>query len=350
MHLVKASHYFSFLVLLIVGSACSMNGLTLRVSEPAPVYVPPDLRRAGVLNRSEPTSKTNEVMDEIDKILTAEGKNLDRDGAEETINGLSGLMQQRDRFDEILRIDIPNLRNPGGPVYPEPLSAELVDQICREHDIEVLFVLSFYDTDSRVDYDMVPVDIDVPLAGKVTAMEHQATVNTVIKAGWRIYDGVNKTIRDEFIQSNNTQTSGRGINPMNAVRAVIGRKQVVLDASNTLGRVYAERIFPFQRRVRREYFVKGSPKMKIAKRRAQTGNWDGAGDLWEEETDSPKRKLAGRAHYNMAIISEINGDLDAAIEWASQAYTDYKIKQGLDYVNILKNRVYRNEVLEQQQN
>ncbi len=29
-------------------------------------------------------------------------------------------------------------------------------------------------------------------------------------------------------------------------------------------------------------------------------------------------KIAGRAHYNMAIINEINGDLETAKQWATE--------------------------------
>jgi hypothetical protein len=50
----------------------------------------------------------------------------------------------------------------------------------------------------------------------------------------------------------------------------------------------------------------------------------------------------------MAIISEINGDLNAAVEWASKAYADYRDRRALRYINILNNRMARLEVLELQ--
>jgi Flp pilus assembly protein TadD len=60
-------------------------------------------------------------------------------------------------------------------------------------------------------------------------------------------------------------------------------------------------------------------------------------------------KVAGRAYYNMAIINEINGDLEAAVSWAQKAYSDYRNKRGLRYVRILENRKYNEEVLEYQE-
>jgi hypothetical protein len=71
---------------------------------------------------------------------------------------------------------------------------------------------------------------------------------------------------------------------------------------------------------------------------AQTGNWNDAAALWQKETLNPNPKVAGRACYNMAIINEINGDLDAAIGWAQKGYENYYNRLSLWYVNILKNR------------
>ncbi|CAN0473563.1 unnamed protein product [Scytosiphon promiscuus] len=101
-------------------------------------------------------------------------------------------------------------------------------------------------------------------------------------------------------------------------------------------------------RISRDYFVRGSDNFVVAKRRAQTGDWQGAAQLWEKELDNSKSKIAGRACYNMAIINEINGDLNAAMDWASKSYADYDNKEALRYLNILKYRLSQNEVLEQQ--
>jgi len=69
-------------------------------------------------------------------------------------------------------------------------------------------------------------------------------------------------------------------------------------------------------RVARRYYVRGTNNFKIAKRRAQTGNGDGAAELCDKEVSNSKRKVVGRACYNLAIINEINDDLHAAVEWA----------------------------------
>jgi tetratricopeptide (TPR) repeat protein len=174
-------------------------------------------------------------------------------------------------------------------------------------------------------------------------------MDILVKTGWRIYSPADKAILDEYIVAETVNFTGRGINPVVAVSALMNRESAVMEVSNKAGHIYAIRLIPYRLRATRDYFVKGTDNFKIAKRRAQLGKWDEAAELWEKETSNPDGKVAGRAHYNMAIINEINGDLEAAKTWAQKAYSDYKIKLALDYVRILENRAYNEEVLKYQE-
>jgi hypothetical protein len=156
-------------------------------------------------------------------------------------------------------------------------------------------------------------------------------------------------ILDEYIYNESVIFSGRGINPLLAASALIGRKDAVNEVSNKAGHGYALRIIPYQLRVMRDYFVKGTDNFKVARRKAQVGKWDDAGLLWEKETASSSSKIAGRACYNMAIINEINGDLNSALKWAQKSYEDYNNKLAIRYVRILENRLYKNDILKTQE-
>ncbi|MFH2143420.1 MAG: DUF6340 family protein [Bacteroidota bacterium] len=338
---------FGILIVAVIISSCAKNILTMSVTEPAPVTIPSAIKKIGIINRSMPSSE-NEKIDKLDKILTIEGKNLDKDGSSIAIQGLFNELGKNERFTEIKILDSLLVNNPGLGIFPAPLSWETTQKICQDNGVDAIFCLSFYDTDAKIDYRAENIEIAGPLGTKIPAIEHHATISTLIKTGWRIYDPNNKILLDEFVAYENVVSSGKGINPLKAAEAIIGRKEAVIQASNGIGYNYALRIIPYRIRVSREYYVRGTENFKIAKRRAQTGNWDGAAELWYKEVPNPKRKIAGRACYNAAIINEINGDLDKAVEWASKSYTDYKNKPALDYLNILNNRIYRNNQLKKQ--
>ncbi len=328
--------------------SCKINHLYMNVLEPAPVTLSPEIKKVGVINRSVPTDATK-VFDVIDKALTLEGVNLDKDGAEQAIKGLSAELLNNGRFNEIKTLTDIDFRTPSLGIFPVPLSWEITDRICRETGTDALFALEYYDTDTRLRYSTRDGKTKKVLGLEIPAIVHQADMETIVKTGWRIYDPANQVIADEYNHLQSVVFSGTGVTPLVAVAALVGRKEAMIEVSNKAGHSYALRLIPFELRVKRDYFVKGTYNFKIAKRKAQVGKWNEAAELWELETTNPKRKVAGRATYNMAIINEINGNLDMALQWAQKAWEYFKIRQALKYVRILENRMYKNEILYEQQ-
>lgn len=337
-----------YIVLGILLISCSAtNNLTMGATEPAIVHLPKEIQRIGIINRSLP-SEGNRTIDKIDQILSAEGLDLDRKGAEMAINALSDELAGTGRFEEILILDQETEIRKGLDVFPASLSWEVIEEICESNGVDVIFSLAFYDTDTKVSYKPSVKQLPNNLGVKVAVPAHEVTLNTLIKNGWRIYNPRNRQVVDEFMYTDQLVSSGKGINPVKAIEAVARRNEAVEELSKNMGYAYGSRLSPYKHRISRDYFVRGTDNFMVAKRRAQTGDWQGAAQLWEKELDNSKSKIAGRACYNMAIINEINGDLNTAMDWASKSYTDYNNKEALRYLNILKYRLSQNEILEQQ--
>ena len=331
----------------IAASSCATQELYLNVMQPAPVTIGPEIKTIGIIDRSNPTDETR-PLEMIDKLLTLEGNELDSIGTLEAIKGVTAELKNNDRFAEVKLLSNLKFKAATTGAMPSPLTWDQVDGICRENGTDALFALEMYDTDTHIDYSTENKQIKTPL-GSIPGIVHVASMETLVKTGWRIYSPADKAILDEYIVTESVAFLGRGINPVAAGAALLNRREAVKEVSRKAGAVYALRLIPYQFRATRDYYVKGTNNFRIAKRRAQVSKWDDAAVLWEKETVNPKRKIAGRAHYNMAIINEINGDLENAISWAEKAYTDYKIKPALRYVRILENRRYNNEVLEYQE-
>ncbi len=315
--------------------------------EPAPITLSKDVTRIGIINRSLP-SEGNKTADKIDKILSAEGLNLDKEGSEAAILALKDQLEGNETIEEIVIIDdLASLRK-GLSVFPSTLTWNEIETLCEEYKVDAIFSLAFYDTDTKVSYKATMLDIPNDLGIKVAVPAHELTLNTLVENGWRVYDPINNRIADELVFSDHVVSVGKGINPIKAYEAIIGRKEAVLHQSKYMGMDYAQRLLPYKHRVNRDYFVRGTNNFKIAQRKAQAGDWDGAAVLWQQETVNPDPKVAGRACYNMAISNEINGELDEAMQWASKSYTDYNNNYALSYLNTLKYRARQKEVLNQQ--
>lgn len=332
---------------LLLASCSATNQLTMSAVEPAPVSLATDVIHIGIINRSLPT-EGNSGLDVIDKILSAEGKNLDKNGAEAAISSVKSELERLQRFDKVAILEnIPEISK-GLGVLPAALTWDQVDRICEEHDVDVLFSLSYYDTNTKASVQATEMELPNPLGIKTKVPAVAITLRTKIQNGWRIYDPASKEILDEYTFDNNLVSSGQGINPMKAVKTIMDRNERVVETSSYIGDYYAKKITPQSKRVTRDYFVKGTDKFEIAMRRAQSGKWDSAAELWKEEVLNSDGKIAGRACYNMAIINEINGDLDRALDWAQRSYADYDTKEALRYVNILKFRISQQRELKRQ--
>ena len=345
-----SQHFEKIIVFVLLGvasSACKTDLVYMNIKEPAPVTMPPYIKTVGIINRSLASEETRKI-NVLDEVLSAEGPELDKQGAQESITGLKDQLMTNDRFSQVLLLDDLPLTTTGAGVFPSALPWDVVEKICKANEVDAIFSLEIFDTDTKVNYSNVPVTVKTPL-GNIPALEHHAVMTTHVKTGWRIYDPSSKIILDEHSIAKGLTFTGKGINPVVAAAGLIGRKDAVKQTANNVGHEYASSILPIWVRVQREYYVKGSDSFVIAKRKAQTGNWDDAAALWKKETASSKSSVAGSACYNMAIINEINGDLEEAISWAQKAYEDYNNKLALDYVRILKNRQARSSHLKRQE-
>ena len=173
--------YLMLIISLFLLLSCKTNQLYLNVVEPAPVQIPSSVTNVGIINRYLPTDETK-VIDAIDKTLSLEGKNLDKDGAAESVKGLAEELSGNVRFSSVVMIDDIKFKTPGLANFPAPLKWEIVEMICSEKNTDALFALERYDTDTRVNYSSQKVDIQTPL-GKIPGLEHQVDMETLVKTG-----------------------------------------------------------------------------------------------------------------------------------------------------------------------
>lgn len=311
----------------------------MNVLEPSAVHVPVVVKKIGLVNRTLPTKETK-PLDDIEKALSLEGLNLDKEGADATMVSVKDRLSQSDRYTELKPIEDPSLKTIGAGVLPQSLSWDQVAKLCKTHQVDALLALEFYDTDTKLDFKASNTTVNTPL-GNVPSLAYQANMNTNVKTGWRFYDPQSKVLIDEYHVNRATMFTSSGNNPLMAAKALIHRKDAVNQISTQVGAAYAERILPYWTRVKRDYYIKGNDQLKTAARKAQAGNWDGAAEIWKQQSANADAKIAGRACYNYAIIHEINGNLDEAIKWAQKAYEDYNEKLALGYIRILQGRKER---------
>ncbi len=336
-----------FMLVCVIATSCKTNLVYIKVTNPAVVTIPNSIKAVGIVNRAIPSDE-NTTLNTIHQAAAGENLKVIKEASAESIRGLTDALTENKRFDLIKPLNQLDLRTPVAGSFPSPLSWTTIEKICNDSAVDALFVLEVFDTDLKVIPLTNPTKINTVTDVINNVAQAQVNINTTIKTGWRIYDPKNKYILDEFPEMEVLTVTANASTVVNTVEAMVGRKEAIKQSANKLGHVYSGRIIPHWSTVTRDYYVKGNRDFKTATRKARTGNWDGAGELWLKGTQSPKRKIAGRSCYNMAILNEINGDLDGAIKWAQKSYEDYRNTLALTYVNHLKYRRQSNQKLQNQ--
>jgi|GEM_PF-6579060 len=322
----------------ILNSCASLNGVNMTVKEMAPVNLDSKINSIVLVNRST-ANPESEKVDKIDEILSLEGKKLDQDGAKYTLLGMQNNLITRGGFEKVIIADDSILTNSGMGIFPIKATWDEIDEICKKYKVDAVVCLAFFDTDTRLKIGQITKTTTNVAGVNIPTIHTSLSTNTQLKAGWRIYDNINRLVVDEFTSQQNLSFSTSGLTLLEAFQAITGRKGAVLNAAEKMGSSYTNRLYPVFLRVKRDYYQRGSDLIKKGHRSALAGDWNGAAELWEQDLYNNKSKVAGRAHHNMAIISEINGDIDAAHRYASKAFTEYNSKPSMNYSRILRKRI-----------
>lgn len=142
--------------------------------------------------------------------------------------------------------------------------------------------------------------------------------------------------------------SNEGPTPDAAKGGLPSNRYAINSVGQSAGDNYGTRIAPYWVMVEREYFRKGSDKLKQAARYSKDGIWIKALEIWKEEATNSDPKIAGRANYNMAIACEREGNVELALVYAKKSRDQYGIAKAANYAKILEGRLKDQQRLDQQ--
>jgi len=328
-------------VALVALSAACAPSVRVPVLQPAMVAIPADVRTIGIIDRSAPANAGEGILGTIEGVLTGEGILADREGAAESLTTLTYVLGESPRFE----IVTPSLdgREAHTGIFDDVLDHRTVAKICRQAGCDALLALESFDTDSALSIDGNPID------PRQIYTEVTVARDTRVLTAWRLYDADEDRILDEVRGWERSQSWDQyGDTLDEALRQLPSPQDTAREVGGWLGDDYARRIAPTWVDVSRDYYGGGDPRLKEAKYYVQARDWDGATEIWEVVALDPDPKVAGKASFNLALASEIDGDLRQALEHAKKAAVDLHNGKSRDYVWILESRIRDQAKLEAQ--
>ncbi len=292
------------------------------VMVPAVVDLPSHIRSLAVIDRSQSDNKVVNVLEKgIIPAITGE-----RDPLSLTcINGLYDELSKQDNI-TLVRTSIMEKRPGTGLEFPLPMDWKEVETHCKNTRTDALLSLEIF---------------------HMNLLQNVAEV----KVGFRIYDPESRQIIDEFAYFNSAGLRTPGPNMEEVVRKLANQDQAMYNASYRAGVNYAQRITPSWYRAERKYYKrsKKDPYMAEGARMMEVNDWDAAISALNKAMESKHMKTRGRAAHNLAVVYEILGDTDQALNWAQAAWGKYGNKASRDYVRILQQRQHEIDTIRKQQ-
>lgn len=101
-------------------------------------------------------------------------------------------------------------------------------------------------------------------------------------------------------------------------------KLMLENASVFLGNSIIAKILPSLKNEERIYYKSSNIHMHKAEKFILNGDWLKAAEIYNKETKNKNHHIAAQARYNMALVSEMEGNLDAATDWLDHSKSAYK--------------------------
>jgi len=103
-------------------------------------------------------------------------------------------------------------------------------------------------------------------------------------------------------------------------------KQLLENASIYLGNSFGTKLLPSWQKVDRIYYHSKNVNMLKAEQFILNGDWLKAAEIYHLATSNKNRNIEAKAKFNMALVCEMEGNLDAALDWLLLSHTVYKYK------------------------
>lgn len=333
------NHLLQTIFFLALGLGACTRSTTLRVLQPAQMTLPEHITTVAIVDRSKPSNGWSNFLEGI---LTGEEIGQDRRSRQTAVDGLTNALTRTPRF-QVKSTGIEMTGSKAGARMPPALEWSEVDKICRDYGTNAVVTIESFDSDNARSARPVAETKKDKTGKKYTVTTYQSQQRTGVRIGWRLYDPKSKIIVDEYVTDDYLERNGSGATERAALNNLPAQLDVTRDVAYNVGLEYGARIAPIYVQVSRAYYHKAKgykTQMKQAARYLESRDIEKATATYKRIIDhaGDNRKAAGRAAYNMAVASELNGNLDLALEWAQKAWTDYGNKKAKTYINVLKAR------------
>lgn len=334
---------FQYIGIFLVGTfllSCRSSFVALQIenSVPARDELPATVQSLTLLNRSMNDQFANFQEDSLEHHFLRKGYQLskivlDSLAADTTIRALADLLFASGRYDAVIPVDR-NLPKSGGyETIPDTLNNELVARLCSDFQTDALMVLEKFSTKVMTDFSSEKF----LNATNGFNRAYFATIDVRYEAFFRIYQPGKHLWTKEISVADTIYWESTDYTQAGVFKKLPTIKQALVSAGIKVALDIDEKISPAWIPEKRGYFLIERRDDK-GRQAMNEHNYAEAARYWKEIAGSANRKIKSKAEYNLALLSELNGDIDGALDWGLKSFYSYYRYQTEAYLKKLKER------------
>ena len=139
-------------------------------------------------------------------------------------------------------------------------------------------------------------------------------------ACWNVYDLKKVEFARSLQQIDTIQWIEPAYGLKEAKRILPPRNDAVYNAADIAGSRFAEFLVPHWIEVERMYYRSGQTELKKTNELIEQNRWIEAANIWKKNTTNKNKYIAAKSMFNMALACEMNGEMDAAMDWAIKSF------------------------------
>jgi hypothetical protein len=305
-------------VLAIIFLFLAAPTMNFNVMIPAIIDVPDHIKVAAMIDR---TLVEDDASNVIEGVITGEMFGEDKLATQILMDGVHAMLENAATISLKRTTEVYPGGSPFSAAFPEPISWEEIESLCEKYQVDAIVAIEKFDSDFII----------------VPGLNQTATV----KAGIRMYDPASKSIVDQYQYSHQESFGSGELSIEAALNGLISKNAAIKEASYEAGIDYGRRLSPSWYRVARKYYKrsKGDDVFAEGARMMEVNDWEAAKEALFQAVETGHRKTKGKAAHNLAVVFEIEGNLEEAKAWAQEAWGRHKNKDSRDYLYDLNRRI-----------
>lgn len=303
---------------LAVSCKSYFTALTIETPGPARQELPQDIQSLTLMNRSMNKQFAAHHPDTLQNYFYNNGYQLsvvvlDSLASDTTLRALGELLFESGRYDVVIPVERNIERTINYNMVPDTLSPEFVKEQLEKYNTDALMVLEKFSM--KVMTDFAAEQFYDRYSG--SQYEYFASLDLKYDALFRIYKPGCKA--QDIMLSDTIYWEEAADNQIKLFSRLPAVKQALINGGIKIALDVDSKISPVWTQEKRAYYV-FDRKNDRGRQLMNENNIEGAKAFWMKKAQSTNKKTKSRAEYNLALASELEGNIEEAIEWGLKSY------------------------------